>query len=461
MHLNQTSNVSGAEIDNHDEQIITYILLTIMLSFLSVVGILGNIPVLIVFCKRKDRKASNTFIKILAFLDLMVCVFVMPYSIVYEYHMVTSDFACRLFEFFIHFSVLASNITLVAIATERYIAVCQIGKKIGVKTINRGMFGILALSVVISAPSIGTFAVVSASEVEEIPCTYPHEKTSGSFCHFTYTVMGEKIVTAYQILQMSVFFVELIAIIVLYSIIYSVLWKKTQIRKALTRHRESCISTDRQMTIEENTLIPNKSNKEGVENEIYTEFNKTNYETSPVDKPINHINSTVGITRQNDQESSPIDPVVTSVNEKAESKVTFQNMSEINDARDVTAKDNSYKTENKTRQSVSFEAQDRVRPKRSYHRRTAKMLFLCTVIYFVTWMPFWIDIFGVTDSRLLRYVIFIGHATNPIVYGIVNKQVRSSFKRLFLDCLKSWWKVESLTDRPANTDNVSFSGTSV
>ena len=41
------------------------------------------------------------------------------------------------------------------------------------------------------------------------------------------------------------------------------------------------------------------------------------------------------------------------------------------------------------------------------HKRTAKMLFLCTVIYIVTWLPFWFDIFGLTDSLILRHLFFM------------------------------------------------------
>lgn len=464
MHLNKTINESIRVDVHHHEQRIVYILLTVMLSFLSIVGILGNIPVLIVFCRRKDRKASNTFIKILAFLDLIVCAFVMPYSIVYEYHLVTSDIACRMFEFLIHFAIASSNITLVAIATERYIAVCRIGKRINVKIINRGMYGILVLGVLIAAPSVGTFAVVNASEVEGIRCSYPHEITEGTFCHFTYKVMGKGPVKAYQITQMIVFFVELIAIIVLYSIIYSVLWKKTQIRKSLTRHRESCTPSERQLPVEENVvMVVNNSDKQENATEIYTEIDNSKCIRVGLNTSNKSVNNIADTSNHNEMDSSAKDLLGTNVTEKADSRVTFEFSSKNDELCDASENDsgNSSKSENKQRSNVCFEVPEKAKPRRSYHRRTAKMLFLCTVIYFLTWMPFWIDIFEVTNSLLLRYVFFIGHATNPVVYGIVNKQVRASFKRLLYDCLKSWCKDGNIPERPSNTENASISGTSV
>ncbi|XP_060588012.1 octopamine receptor-like [Ruditapes philippinarum] len=446
------------------------VLLAAMISTLSFVGTLGNIPVLIVFCRRKDRKASNTFIKVLAFLDLLVCAFVMPYTIVYEYHLVTSDIVCRIFEFLIHFCIAASNTTLVAIATERYIAVCQISKRINVTTINRGVYGILFMGVLIAAPSIGTFAVVKDTEVRDVPCSFPHENTSGYFCHFTYSIMGHDIVKAYQILQMAMFFIVLIAIIVLYSIIYGVLWKKTQIRKALTRRRESNTHGQRQVNpiVEHDSLIKTyDTSQEKETKDVYCQINSTicndvnKYTSTNCDNHTDKKVETNGLIEHpvisQEQFKSP---------HRTDSKVTFQSSLEKIETCNNLIKDDDEpvlcrsESVNKKTLQPEFGVVEKVKPRRSYHRRTAKMLFLCTVIYFVTWLPFWFDIFGLTNSLLLRYVFFIGNATNPIVYGIVNKQVRRAFKNLFLDCMKAWCKEKITQGRPSTNENVSFSGTS-
>lgn len=443
--------------------------LAIMISALSIVGTLGNIPVLIVFCRRKDRKACNTFIKVLAFLDLLVCAFVMPYSIVYEYHLVTSDIVCRIFEFLIHFCIASSNITLVAIATERYIAVCQISKRINVKTINRGVYGILFVGILIAAPSIGTFAVVKDSEVKDVPCAFPHENTSGYFCHFTYSVMGQDMVKAYQILQMLIFFIVLIVIIVMYSIVYGVLWKKTQIRKALTRRRESCSVSQKQNipVIENDTLIkPTENKEEHQTKDVYCQINSTICSDVNRFAPTNYDNHVDKEVEENGIEHPNIKQEQLKPPHRTDSKVTFQSSIEKIETNETFIKDDDdpalcqSESDGKSRDQLETIVVEKIKPRRSYHRRTAKMLFLCTVIYFITWLPFWFDIFGLTNSLLLRYVFFIGNATNPIVYGIVNKQVRRSFKKLFLECFEGWCKYKESQERSSNNENVSVSGTS-
>lgn len=489
--LNYRHNQSLISYDNiteisHTNSNIDYIFLTIVISVLSFIGILGNVPVLLVYFRRKDRKASNTFIKCLAVQDLMVCILVMPYTIVYEYHIVTSDVTCRFFELFRHFAIFASNATLLAIAVERYVAVCHIGTKIRVRTINHCVYVIFVLALIVAAPSVGIFAVVKAEEVDHIPCSYPHEKTVGYFCHFTYTIMGKTLVTTYQIVQMVLFFIELIAIIVLYTAIYAVLWKKAQIRKQLTKGRDSNIMSEildfnkkREGSVplessgtdnpSKNKLPPSPKaepvhdyKKNGIEKEIYplnTISDSNIQQATPMCNILekdNQIQNDVREYLKNEKEFIEKDVLIT---QSFDSKVTFENKpkNEIQ----VKESENGVVKMAQTEERGSRKS-EKTRNKRSYHRRTAKMLFLCTVVYFVTWVPFWLDVFGLTNSLILRYLIFIAHATNPIIYGIVNKQVRRSFKHLFENCLKTICYVKT-TYKENNISNVptSFSETSL
>ena len=72
------------------------------------------------------------------------------------------------------------------------------------------------------------------------------------------------------------------------------------------------------------------------------------------------------------------------------------------------------------------------KPKPPDSRKTAgTMLFIATMIAVLTWIPFWMDIFSVTDSLVFRYSFLLGHVTNPVVYGIVNTRFREEVKRIF------------------------------
>ena len=72
-------------------------------------------------------------------------------------------------------------------------------------------------------------------------------------------------------------------------------------------------------------------------------------------------------------------------------------------------------------------------PSRSAQYKTAVMLFAVTIIYFVSWLPFWLTVFNLfsTECRpLIRYFFFINNASNVLVYSIVNKTLRDDMKRL-------------------------------
>ena len=460
---------------------IEYVILAVMVTTLVVNGLIGNMSVLIVYFRRRENLASYTF-KVLASVDLLVCSCVMPYTIIYELHMVTSDVICRFCELILHFCIFASNMALVAVATERYIAVCQISTKVETHSISVGIWVILGLSTALGAPSIATFSVVQSSEVQDTKCQFPHEYTSGTVCHFTYSIMGKTLVTVYQGLSALLFYISVIMIAVLYSIIYYVLWKKTKTRRKMlnrtprSREMESISeisSSDQQrasrfvrlqldgrpscayrpditthnedisrVVIADSRVERQSDPKHGKDNidvgsankivrSTSTEYNNKVINTTSSESTNKLINITsTDITNEN---INPTSADITDININTTGAVSIN----------TVVNDTVSKPRRKIRFSVSAQSgrSEKVKRKRYYHRRTAKMLFLCTIIYFVTWLPFWIDVFGFTNCLLLRYIFFIGNATNPIVYGVVNEQVRRAFKKLFLCCLKKWFRV--------------------
>ena len=373
-----------------------YIFLAIYLCVFSLIGIFGNIPVLIVYFHKKEQTASNTFIKALAILDLMVCTLLMPYTIVYELHLVRSDVICRSFEFIRHFIVMSSCLTLVAIGIERYIAVCRLTHRMSVQHVNRGMFCIMIISAVVSFPAPFTFAVVSAEDVVGIPCDFDHSAYNDEFCHFTYSILGKTSVLVYQGVMMMCFFVTVILIIIFYIIVYIVLWKRTKLRKRM-REQSKDFSMTEQRSSECDISRNNEAWADQKPKTLNIDISKTLVQPIEMNS-VSERESDVSAVREN--------------GDRKDSKTSKR--------KKIKHSPSSRKYKDKLRRTV--------------HRRTAKMLFLCTVIYIVTWLPFWFDIFGATHNLILRYLFFIGNATNPIVYGIVNIQVRKAFKKLLCGC---------------------------
>lgn len=406
-----------------------YSFLAVMITSLSLVGVIGNISVLIVYFRRSDRLASNTFIKVLAFIDLLVCSFVSSYTIVYELHLVTSDIICRFCEFLRHLCVFASNITLVAIAMERYIAVCHISTKLNVNSINVGIWVIFGLSSILAAPAVGLFAVVDDSEVQDVKCRFPHELTSGKFCHFTFVIMGEILVTAYQFAQIIIFLITVFIITLLYSIIYFTLWKKSKVRRQMVNLTVMATETESSSSVS------------------YGEHFRSIKTVQP-----RNLSGSFGASSVNDSiitnsksESSTLNDQITTESMK-ENTVLLElqdNTNIISSTKESHIESNTNLKKPKVpRRKIRFRVSaqsgrsEKIKRRKDYHKSTAKMLFLCSVIYIVTWIPFWVDIFGLTNCLIVRYMFLIGNASNPIVYGIVNNQVKRAFKQLFLECLR-------------------------
>ncbi|KAM9347322.1 cholecystokinin receptor [Symphorus nematophorus] len=101
------------------------ILLYTLIFFLSVIGNLLIIVVLTV--NKRMRTVTNSFLLSLAFSDLMMAVFCMPFTLIPS---ILKDFIfgaamCKIVSYLMGISVSISTFSLVAIAIERYSAICN------------------------------------------------------------------------------------------------------------------------------------------------------------------------------------------------------------------------------------------------------------------------------------------------------------------------------------------------
>jgi len=71
-----------------------------LLSIFVVVGAAGNAIVLWVFCRRRDQLVSTVFIVVLAGVDFITCLVVVPFTIVFEMldFRVGSNVACKFYQ---------------------------------------------------------------------------------------------------------------------------------------------------------------------------------------------------------------------------------------------------------------------------------------------------------------------------------------------------------------------------
>uniref|UniRef100_A0A3P9B707 Neuropeptide Y receptor Y4-2 n=1 Tax=Maylandia zebra TaxID=106582 RepID=A0A3P9B707_9CICH len=125
--LFETQLLSDFAILEHDEQCHMSPVLTACLvawySVTMVLGLVGNIGLICIIARRREKvNVTSIFICNLSFSDILVCVFCLPFTVIYTImdHWVFGSLLCRLVPFIQCVSVSVSVLSLVFIALERH-----------------------------------------------------------------------------------------------------------------------------------------------------------------------------------------------------------------------------------------------------------------------------------------------------------------------------------------------------
>ncbi|XP_033096616.1 melatonin receptor type 1A-like [Anneissia japonica] len=134
-----------------------------LLSAIMVIGILGNILVLVVYYKNRFKKQStaNYFLCSLVVSDLIVCISVIPlhlYLEVTSIYRFIKDIECQISLFIWNQTLLCSSWILVGISIDRYLAIrYPLETKIDAKKAKFMVVGIWVMSVIVASPSLMIF----------------------------------------------------------------------------------------------------------------------------------------------------------------------------------------------------------------------------------------------------------------------------------------------------------------
>ncbi|XP_008295795.1 neuropeptide Y receptor type 4 isoform X2 [Stegastes partitus] len=124
---NDTELLSDLSVLGHDELCHMSPVLTACLvvwySITMVLGLVGNIGLICIIARRREKaNVTSIFICNLSFSDIVVCVFCLPFTVIYTLmdHWVFGSLLCRLVPFIQCVSVTVSVLSLVFIALERH-----------------------------------------------------------------------------------------------------------------------------------------------------------------------------------------------------------------------------------------------------------------------------------------------------------------------------------------------------
>uniref|UniRef100_A0A8C6X085 Gastrin/cholecystokinin type B receptor n=1 Tax=Neogobius melanostomus TaxID=47308 RepID=A0A8C6X085_9GOBI len=213
----------------------------LLYSLIFLISVFGNLLIIIVLAANKRmRTVTNSFLLSLAVSDLMMALFCMPFTLIPN---ILEDFIfgeamCKITAYFMGISVSISTFSLVAIAIERYSAICNPLKSRSWQTRSHAA-RVIALTWVLSLLLMVPYPVFSALKLFSKP-----SGTTGHMCRLGWP-SGQAEQAWYMILLFVLFFVPGVVMMVAYGLISRELYKGMQFELNQTQEVSDQISSTR------------------------------------------------------------------------------------------------------------------------------------------------------------------------------------------------------------------------
>lgn len=440
------------------------ILTTVLLSFIIIFTIVGNVLVILsVFTYKPLRIVQNFFIVSLAVADLTVAVLVLPFnvttSILGKWHFgrnmcllwLTCDVLC----------CTSSILNLCAIALDRYWAITDPINYAQKRTVERVLLliaGVWCLSLLISSPPL--FGWNDWNWNEEVQCQLTQEKG-----YVIYSALGS-------------FYIPLLIM----TIVYIEIFIATR-RRLRERAQAAKLNTmaSRNLLDKDNNTIPVHNDQESVSSEtnhnehpnvsdavanaksidkrknrekrkklrLLKSFSNSKKEEKTIElKPPDIAEDSITDNNPNDNSSDNLKQQQQQQQHHNGENVLVPNM----DATEVTIISNSTKPVvikcTKRRKSRSFRKsggvyqfiEEKQKISLSKERRAARTLGIIMGVFVICWLPFFLVYviqafcesccFTTSFSNFITWLGYINSSLNPIIYTIFNLEYRRAFKRL-------------------------------
>ncbi|OWF50527.1 putative tyramine receptor 2 isoform X1 [Mizuhopecten yessoensis] len=393
----------------NDEEFYRRLAPVIYLAVLMVVGIPGNLLVLVVYFRDFTRSTHRTFILSLAALDLSVCLVSLPFEIFemrfqYTFYNVI---ACKLFRANNNFLSLGSIFTIFCMSIDRYRRVCRplrIQMTPSVSLLY--CFGALVVSLIFAWPNFVISGIRNVS--------FKHNVT-GSDC----SLSDQFAKTIYPIVYGGVLFIIFLIVIVFLIVVYSLIARKIHKHSKFRdnfQSTSSCSSTPTQVSAISNpnsneSNEKNKSSKEAGLEQVELDMTSPTVKQEDI-KPSAKVNFS---------SSEATEPVAKSTTKNISSTGTSQRTANRSTKANTTLPNASRK-------------------------RTAKITritFTISLVFILSYLPHLVLSLmtavkggfvakpGPIVSALLPIVtrsIFINNVANPLIYGFLDPKFRQSCK---------------------------------
>ncbi|XP_033753362.1 tyramine receptor 1-like [Pecten maximus] len=419
-----TSFVSGLTLQQlNDEEFYRRLAPVIYLVVLMVIGIPGNLLVLVVYSRSFSRTTHRTFILVLAAVDFGVCVVSLPFEIIemrfqYTFYNVI---ACKLFRANNNFLSLGSIFTIFCMSIDRYRRVCRpLRQQMTPRVSLFYCLGALIVALIFSGPNLAISGIRIVTFKQNANVTGSDCSLSDQFAKTIYPIV-------YGGVLFIIFLIVIVFLIVVYSLIARKIYKHSKFREGF---QTSSYSSSLTQTSSISKSGSKKSENNG--NEVGLEQVNLAMTVSPEKQEEIHSDTKLNSSNDNTQPEVVKTEVKPSVAQPEVAKSAGKNSSSGTSGRN---RDRSIKTK------TTISNADR--------KRTAKITrisFTISLVFILSYLPHLVLSLmtavkggfvakpGPIVSALLPIVtrsIFINNVANPLIYGFLDPKFRESCKEFF------------------------------
>ncbi|XP_076082458.1 uncharacterized protein LOC143053543 [Mytilus galloprovincialis] len=423
--------ISILEISNQLARIL--IPATVYLCIILVMGVIGNIIVLIVYGFRVRKTAYTILILILAALDLITCLFGVPYhilSVVHPLMFVWNGF-CKSVSFILRLTTMSSVLVVNVIAYDRYRKICRpFQRQLSLTHIKIASFVVITVSVILSTPVLIMYgSTAGETDIANLTGTvcFISQEFSGTLFHQTYSGL--------------IFLLFIVLLIFMISMYINVGRRILRLRAFTHKPEISATETVLKESRDLNTMNMPQQKTQRNESETHISmapkrqhqdicYHSSANSATLQDKP--DCDTTVDISNKDKDEIT---------NELVDQNIQLDSCSSISKTTSIRV-ESDFRIQNDSKYSnTNLETK-----KLKKRLRVTLMLFVITTVFIISFLPYLTTaIVGSLNSEiwkkmsdaelviygLLQRTYLISSMSNPIVYWFLDKQFKSELCIMF------------------------------
>lgn len=400
-----TTTTSVTIEDLNSEEAKLYLGGTILVCTLSVLGIIGNLHVLLVYIFRMKQSNHRVFIICLAVLDLITCMVGMPFVVInfrkpFTFYDTT---ICKILSFYNFFICISSAGVLIVISVDRYRKICvPLGKQMSQKMAKGMCLVAMGLSLLLSWPALVLYGSTPIKTSE--PGIVGHE------CN----ILDEVKDTYYPIYFNGVLLVVSFSCFVVLAILYGIIGKVIWNHKTFSSKSDDSQTEVTQVKISEAAAA------------IHAE---TNFHSGSSDSYDNNNFA------ENEKEKS-VDTAFSDLDDRDKDRSS---------SADGKSRQRSTSLTTKAKIEVRCTLQ-RAKSKFDRTKRTTMMLFWITVIFFLSYVPYLVlrivsymnqdwytnmSYAGKVTYNTILWCVYINNMANCIIYGFCDQRFRQEVQHAY------------------------------